>query len=57
MAGEFFYNKVTERLNAYTIRYVTGGIVRTGLDPRYIGLLGACSNGAIGLKARKEIEL
>lgn len=51
MAGDFFYNKVTERLNAYTIRYVTGGIVRTGLDPRYIGLLGACSNGAIGIKA------
>lgn len=48
MAGDLFYQKVLERLNAYTMRYVTGGVVRTKLDPRYIGLLGACSNGVIG---------
>lgn len=49
MAGEFLYQKVLERLNPFTIRYVTGGIIRTALDPQFIGLLGACSNAVLGV--------
>lgn len=50
ISTDFLYQKVLERLNPYTIRYVTGGIVRTGLDPRNIGLLGACGNAIKGLE-------
>ncbi len=50
MADEFLYRKILERLDPYTIRYVTGGIARTGLDPRRIGLLGACANAMKGLE-------
>lgn len=49
MSGDFFYRKVMDQLNPYTIRYVTKGIVRTELDPAMIGLMGAASNGIIGL--------
>ena len=48
MSDGFLYPKVLERLNQHTIRYVTNGIVLTDLDPRYIGLLGACSNAVKG---------
>lgn len=48
MSDGFLYPKVLERLNQHTIRYVTNGIVLTELDPRYIGLLGACSNAVKG---------
>lgn len=48
MAGDFFYQKILEKINAYTIRYVTGGIVRTALEPQHIGLMGACCNAVIG---------
>ena len=33
--------------------FVTGGVVRTTLDPRYIGLLGAGSNAIYGLEEEK----
>lgn len=46
----FLYQKVLERLNPQTIRFVTNGIVLTALDPRYIGLLGACSNAVKGME-------
>lgn len=46
----FLLEKIKERLTAKTIRYVTQGIVITKLDPRYIGLLGACSNAIKGLE-------
>lgn len=49
----FLYPKVLERLNSQTIRFVTNGIALTSLDPRYIGLLGACSNAVKGME---EIE-
>lgn len=46
----FLYHKILERLNPYTIRYVTNGVRLTTLDPRYIGLLGACSNAVKGME-------
>ena len=46
----FLYRKVLEHLNPYVLRYVTGGVVLTGLDPRYIGLLGACANAIKGME-------
>ena len=46
----FLYPKVLERLNSQTIRFVTNGIALTSLDPRYIGLLGACSNAVKGME-------
>ncbi len=50
MSTDFLYQKILERLNPYTIRYVTGGVVRTGLEPRNIGLLGTCGNAIKGLE-------
>lgn len=44
MSDGFLYTKMLEKLNPETIRFVTNGIIRTALDPRYIGILGACSN-------------
>ena len=54
MSGGFLYEKILPRLNAHTMRFVTGGVVRTTLDPRYIGLLGAGSNAIFGLEEEKE---
>ena len=50
MTGGFLYRKVLEKLNPYTIRYVTNGVVLTALDPGYIGLLGACGNAIRGME-------
>lgn len=50
MSTDFLYEKILKRLDPFTIRYVTGGIARTGLEPRNIGLLGACGNGIKGLE-------
>lgn len=52
MSDDFFYRKVMERLDPYTVRYVTKGIVRTKLDPGMIGVMGAASNGIWGLRPR-----
>lgn len=46
----FLYPKILEKLNPQTMRFVTNGIALTTLDPRYIGLLGACSNAVIGME-------
>lgn len=46
----FLYKKILEKLNPYTIRYVTNGVVLTSLDPRHIGLMGACSNAIKGME-------
>lgn len=46
----FLYRKIIDKLNPHTIRFVTGGIVLTDLDPRYIGVLGACSNAVKGME-------
>lgn len=53
MSDGFLYHKVMEKLNPYTIRYVTNGVMLTALDPGYIGLLGACSNAITGMEERK----
>lgn len=50
VADGFLYQKILERLNPHTIRFVTNGIVLTALDPHYIGLLGACSNAVKGME-------
>ena len=50
MTDGFLYRKVLERLNPYTIRFVTGGVVLTGLDPAFVGLMGACSNAIKGME-------
>lgn len=46
----FLYRKILEHLNPYVLRYVTNGVVLTGLDPRYSGLLGACANAVKGME-------
>lgn len=51
LSDGILYPKVLAKLNPHTIRYVTGGIVMTSLDPRYVGLLGACSNAIKGMEA------
>lgn len=53
MSTDFLYRKVLDRLNPFTMRYVTGGVVRTGLDPRNIGVMGACGNAIKGLEESK----
>lgn len=50
VADGFLHEKILERLNPHTIRFVTNGIVLTSLDPRYIGLLGACCNALKGME-------
>ena len=46
----FLYRRILEKLNPQAIRFVTGGIVLTELDPRFIGVLGACSNAVKGME-------
>lgn len=53
MTDGFMHGKVLEKINPYTVRYVTNGIVRTSLDPGYIGLLGACSNAVKGMEEER----
>lgn len=50
MSAALLYDKVLARLQPYTMRYVTGGVVRTGLDPAQAGLLGAGANAILGLR-------
>ena len=53
MTGGFLYEKMLERLHPYTVRYVTGGVVLTGLTPQTVGLLGACANGICGMEEKR----
>ena len=50
ITGGFLLSKIREHLEPFTLRYVTGGIVQSRLDPRSIGILGAAAN------AMKEME-
>ena len=50
LADGFLYQKILERLNPHTVRFVTNGVLLTALDPRRIGLLGACSNAIKGME-------
>lgn len=47
--------KVNERLDKKTMRYVRNGVVLTGLDPDFIGLIGAGLNGIAKIENREEI--
>ncbi len=53
MTGGFLYRKVLEKLNSFTIRHVTNGVVLTNLDPGQIGLLGAGGNAMQGMEETK----
>lgn len=50
MTGGFLYHKVLEKLNPETIRFLKDKILLTSLDPRYIGIMGACSNAINGME-------
>lgn len=50
MSDGFLYPHVMEKIDPYTVRFVTNGIVLTQLDAARIGLMGACSNAIEGLK-------
>ena len=47
------WKMIQERLNPETMRFVTNGVVLTKLDPRYVGILGACCNAINGLEEAK----
>lgn len=44
MTGGFLLEKVKARLDPFTIRYVTGGVELSPIQPGDIGILGACAN-------------
>lgn len=44
MSGGFLLKKVKERLEPFTMRYVTGGVVLSSIDPQNIGVMGTCAN-------------
>lgn len=52
MTDGFLHEKIMEKLNPYTIRYVTEGIMLTDLTPQTVGLLGACANGICGMEEK-----
>ncbi|MDR1689406.1 MAG: ROK family protein [Clostridiales bacterium] len=43
VADGFLLPLIKENLNPGTMRYVTNGVVLTRLDPKHIGLIGACT--------------
>ncbi len=53
MTDGFLHKKMLERLNPYTMRYVTKGVALTGLAPQTVGLLGACANGICGMEEKR----
>ena len=53
LSDGFLYPKIMEKLDPYTARFVTNGIVLTTLDPAYIGVLGAASNALEGMERRR----
>lgn len=55
LSDGFLYQKVLAKLNPHTTRFVTNGVVLTSLDPRYIGILGACSNAVTSLEWRNNL--
>ena len=42
-ANDVMFEKVRSHLNAYTMRFVSNGVVITKLNPKFIGLLGAAA--------------
>ncbi|WP_321332361.1 ROK family protein [uncultured Bacteroides sp.] len=43
VSSGFLYQKIIEKLNQHTMRFVTNGVVLTKLDPDFIGLIGAAA--------------
>ena len=59
MAGEmvsdgFLLEQIRQKLQPVTMRFVTGGVVLTQLNPQYIGLLGAGALAIDGLEGKKD---
>jgi len=54
VADGFLLERIREKLQAVTIRFVTGGVVLTQLDPRLISLLGAGAVAMDGMEQRKK---
>ena len=54
VADGFLLERIREKLQAVTIRFVTGGVVLTQLDPRLISLLGAGAVAMDGMGQRKK---
>jgi predicted NBD/HSP70 family sugar kinase len=50
LSDGYIYGRVMELLNPTTVRFVTGGVVLTGLNPDFIGLIGA---GAVAMNKFK----
>ena len=50
VADGFLLEKVEQKLNAHTMRFVSGGVRLTELDGRRIGLLGAACNAREGMR-------
>ena len=53
VADGFLLERIRERLQAVTIRFVTGGVVLTQLDPHLISLLGA---GAVAMDGMEKMR-
>ena len=54
VADGFLLERIREKLQAVTIRFVTGGVVLTQLDPHLISLLGAGAVAMDGMEQRKK---
>ena len=50
VADGFLLEKIQKLLNPHTLRFVSGGVVLTALDPNLIGLMGACCNAIYGME-------
>lgn len=44
ISEDYIFEKIIDAIDKYTVRFVTGGIRRTTLDPHFAGLLGASAN-------------
>ena len=52
----FLLSLAEKQLSSHTMRYVTGGVRLTRLDPRYIGVIGAASNAMIELSQTAKTQ-
>ena len=43
MADEYIFEKILNKLNHNTMRFVSNGVVITKLNPQFVGLLGAAA--------------
>ena len=52
----FLLSLAEKQLSSHTMRYVTGGVRLTRLDPRYIGVIGAASNAMPALSQTAKTQ-